>query len=142
MLTGLASGASRLSRKRARLLTLSGESHEAVSVLFSTSVPAPKDQDHEVQRGIVLLGGGHRSITVSQSSAETVQTAANVFDGRPFLYVEGESASTFNAPVDGITWKIATKGGPDMSVVIGGNVSSHCANDVQCLWIRYLGASK
>ena len=49
-----------------------------------------------------------------------MQTPANVFNGRPFLYVEGESASTFNAPVDGITWKIATKGGPDMSIVIAG----------------------
>ncbi len=60
------------------------------------------------------------ALLVSQAYAETVQTAANVFDGRPFLYVEGESASTFNAPVDGNTWKIATKGGPDMSVVTAG----------------------
>ena len=60
------------------------------------------------------------ALLVSQASAETVQTAAHVFDGRPFLYVEGESASTFNAPVDGNTWKIATKGGPDMSVVTAG----------------------
>src|SRR5690242_17951372 len=52
---------------------------------------------------------------VSQARAETVQTPANVFSGHPFLYVEGESASAFNAPVDGMTWKIATKGGPDMS---------------------------
>ena len=71
----------------------------------------------------------------SQSSAETVQTAANVFNGRPFLYVEGESASTINGTADGTTWKIATKGGPDMSFVICGNLGSHYASHVQCLRI-------
>src|SRR5690348_9707106 len=59
---------------------------------------------------------------VSQARAETVQTPANVFAGHPFLYVEGESASAFNAPVDGMTWKIATKGGPDMSTNTGPTV--------------------
>src|SRR5688572_4591379 len=59
----------------------------------------------------------------SHASAETVQTAAHVFDGRPYLWVEGESASVFNAPVDGMTWKIATKGGPDMSIVSAGGTS-------------------
>src|SRR5262245_12074127 len=56
---------------------------------------------------------------VSQASAETVQTAANVFDGRPFLWVEAENFKTL---VDGGTvgngWKVVTKGGPDMSVQV------------------------
>jgi len=52
---------------------------------------------------------------LSQASAETVQTPANVFGGRPFLYVEGESASTITG-APGATWKVVTKGGPDLSV--------------------------
>jgi hypothetical protein len=55
----------------------------------------------------------------SQASAETVQTAADVFEGRPYLWVEAES---FSSLVDGGTagngWKVVTKGGPDMSVIV------------------------
>jgi hypothetical protein len=59
------------------------------------------------------------ALPVSQASAEIVQTAAHVFDGRPYLWVEGENFSTLNGPAGG-TWTIATKGGPDMSVVTAG----------------------
>ncbi len=59
------------------------------------------------------------ALLVSQVSAEIVQTAAHVFDGRPYLWVEGENFSTLNDPGGG-TWKIATKGGPDMSFVTAG----------------------
>jgi hypothetical protein len=57
----------------------------------------------------------------SQSSAETVQTAATV-NGWSFLYVEGESASTITG-APGTTWAIATKGGPEMSFVSGAGVA-------------------
>jgi hypothetical protein len=56
----------------------------------------------------------------SESSAETVQTAANVFHGSPFLYVEAESASTITGTA-GSTWKVANKGGPDMSFIAAGS---------------------
>ena len=50
---------------------------------------------------------------ISQASAETVQTGANVFNGRPFLWVEAES---FNSIVDGGTtgngWKVVSKATP------------------------------
>jgi hypothetical protein len=56
---------------------------------------------------------------VSPAHAETVQTAAHVFDGRPYLWVEAES---FSSLVDGGTagngWKVVTKGGPDMSTIV------------------------
>ena len=54
-----------------------------------------------------------------QASAETVQTPAHVFDGRPFLWVEAESANAINGTPDA-TWKVVTKGGPDVSVVPAG----------------------
>src|SRR5215203_623970 len=52
----------------------------------------------------------------SQASAVTVQTAANVFAGHPFLYVEGESASAIKGAN---SWRIVNKGGPEMSVNTG-----------------------
>src|SRR4051812_4094551 len=55
----------------------------------------------------------------TQASAETVQTAANVFAGHPFLYVEGESASSINLGTQAKTWQVVTKGGPDLSVNTG-----------------------
>ena len=46
----------------------------------------------------------------SQTVAETVQTAANVFHSRPFLWLEAES---YNSNVDGGTagngWKVVSK---------------------------------
>lgn len=62
---------------------------------------------------------------LSHLYAETVQTAANVFEGRPYLWVEAEN---FRTLVDGGTagngWKVVTKGGPDMSVIVtAGGVS-------------------
>src|SRR5262245_8804912 len=49
----------------------------------------------------------------TQITAETVQTAANVFNGRPFLWVEAES---YNSVVDGGTagngWKVVSKATP------------------------------
>lgn len=69
---------------------------------------------------------------VSQASAETVQTAANVFDTRPFLWVEGESYSSLNSGVFGdyngngsvdaadyVQWR---NGGPLLNEV-GGNAT-------------------
>jgi hypothetical protein len=53
------------------------------------------------------------SFSCSRASAETVQTAANVFHGRPYLWVEAES---YNSVVDGGTagngWKIVSKESP------------------------------
>jgi hypothetical protein len=54
-------------------------------------------------------------LQLSQASAETVQTPADVLDGRPYLWVEGESAATILG-TPGATWKVVTKGGPDLSV--------------------------
>jgi len=55
-------------------------------------------------------------VTASRASAVTVQTAANVFHGHSFLYVEGESASAINGVN---SWRIVNKGGPEMSTNTG-----------------------
>ncbi|MEX2172012.1 MAG: PEP-CTERM sorting domain-containing protein [Pirellulales bacterium] len=55
------------------------------------------------------------TLFVSQALAETVQTAGDVFDGRPFLYVEGESFESLTG-AEATGWKVVTKGGPDLSV--------------------------
>ena len=56
---------------------------------------------------------------VSHVLAETVQMASDVFEGRPYLWVEAESANAITG-TPGATWKIVTKGGPDVSVVPAG----------------------
>lgn len=59
----------------------------------------------------------------SQATAVTVQSASDVFNGNPFLYVEAESFSSLvDGGAQGNGWKVVTKGGPDMSiqVVAGG----------------------
>ena len=61
-------------------------------------------------------------IVVTQFSpafAVTEQTAANLLGGRPYLWVEGESASSIEG-TPGSTWAIAEKGGPEMSFVSAG----------------------
>ena len=80
----------------------------------------------------------------SRTSAETVQTPANVFNGRPFLYVEGESASTFT----GTAWHHVEgrrKGRPGhvhYARGVGWHLSAHCASYLQCLRSRYLGSDE
>src|SRR5690349_13371229 len=61
---------------------------------------------------VVVIAG----LLCSETLAVTVQTAANVFHGHPFLYVEGESASAINGVN---SWRIVNKGGPEMSVNTG-----------------------
>jgi hypothetical protein len=51
----------------------------------------------------------------SRASAQTVQTPADVFDGRPYLWVEAESFESLTGNPD-TGWKVVTKGGPDLSV--------------------------
>src|SRR4051812_35557499 len=49
----------------------------------------------------------------SQASAVTVQTASNVFNGRPFLWVEAENfASLTDGGVAGNGWKVVSKQTP------------------------------
>jgi hypothetical protein len=53
------------------------------------------------------------SFWCSQASAETVQTGANVFNGRPYLYVEAESyASVVDGGTAGNGWEIVSKESP------------------------------
>jgi hypothetical protein len=55
----------------------------------------------------------------SQLAAQTIQTAADVFDDRPFLWVEAENFSTLNEDEDDNGWKVVSKENPITSV---GNV--------------------
>jgi hypothetical protein len=56
---------------------------------------------------------GMAACIFSQASAETVQTAANVFEGRPFLWVEAESFSSLaDGGTTGNGWKVVTKETP------------------------------
>jgi hypothetical protein len=57
----------------------------------------------------------------SNVSAVSIQKASNVFDGQPFLYVEGESASSIDG-TPGSTWTVVSTGGPEMSVTTGTSV--------------------
>jgi hypothetical protein len=61
------------------------------------------------------------------SPAVTVQTAGNVFDAKPFLYVEAESASTITGTA-GTTWKVASKGAADTFVGSGATVNATGSN--------------
>jgi hypothetical protein len=49
-------------------------------------------------------------------TAQTVQTAADVFDGRPFLWVEAENFSTRGEDLDDNGWKVVSKENPITSV--------------------------
>lgn len=79
----------------------------------------------KLSAGLSCLAAVVAASLLTQASAETVQTASNVFEGRPYLWVEAES---FRTLVDGGTagngWKVVDKGGPDMSVIVtAGGVS-------------------
>ena len=56
---------------------------------------------------------------VTQTSAETVQTGADVFNARPFLWLEAESFSTLTNGAEATGWKVVNKESPITSV---GNV--------------------
>ena len=88
------------------------------SVLFSVSVPIlTRIKTMKLcalfSFSVVVVAG----VLCSKTSAVTVQTAANVFHGHPFLYVEGESASAINGGAT--SWRIVNKGGPEMSTNTG-----------------------
>ena len=53
---------------------------------------------------------------VSQTSAETVQTAADVFNTRPFLWLEAESFSTLTNGAEATGWKVVSKESPINSI--------------------------
>jgi hypothetical protein len=48
----------------------------------------------------------------SQASAVTVQTAANVFNGRPYLWLEAENFSTLTNADPNTGWKVVSKEAP------------------------------
>ena len=91
---------------------------------------------HENQCGLGLLRGGYRSVSVSQTSAETVQTGANVFNGRPFLWLEAESfGSITDGGAAGNGWKVVSKESPINSNQGVPILPSH----FQCFWNRTAG---
>ena len=49
---------------------------------------------------------------VAESTAQTMQTAADVFDGRPFLWVEAEDFSSLAADPENDGWKVVSKETP------------------------------
>ena len=70
-------------------------------------------------RAVACVSAMVFAIQFSSAWAETVQTAGDVFDGRPYLYVEAESFASLTDPND-MGWKVVTKGGPDFSTVSTG----------------------
>ena len=53
---------------------------------------------------------------LSSATAQVVQTPANVFDGRPFLWVEAENFASRAEDPDDNGWKIVSKETPITSV--------------------------
>lgn len=52
----------------------------------------------------------------SQASAETVQTGANVFNGRPYLWLEAENYNTITNGDPNTGWKVVDTENPINSV--------------------------
>jgi hypothetical protein len=65
---------------------------------------------------LACLTTGIAACVLSEVKAETVQTAANVFNGRPFLWVEAEDFSSRADDSNNNGWKVVSKDTPITSV--------------------------
>src|SRR6478752_1730929 len=83
--------------------------------LNSLSIPVLAIKDHAMMFSLVrycVLVAVVANLC-SQAFAETVQTVANVFNGRPFLWLEAENyASITDGGAAGNGWKVVSKQTP------------------------------
>ena len=78
----------------------------------------PIVKGYTMRNSVVLscLAAGVLALHLTQADAETVQTTADVFNGRPFLWLEAENFKTITNADPNTGWTVVSKDSPITSV--------------------------